>query len=928
MRTLALFAAVSTFASGFTNDNAAYTAKIKEYTTEPFFLTELVDHLPDSETVPSPDEILGYVIGTPNKLTYSADCARYFRELDRASDRVQVLSMGRSEEGREMVVAIISDEANMARLDHYKSITKRLGDPRGLQNAEELIKEGLPFYYATGAMHSTESGSPEMLMELAYRLAVEETPFIQTIRKNSFVMLTPVLETDGRDRYVDTYYYRKQNPDKPAIPLIYWGKYVAHDNNRDGMAISLAMSKNLMKTWFDFHPQVLHDLHESVPYLYISTGTGPYNSWLDPITIDEWHIMAYHEVNEMTRRGVPGVWTHGFYDGWAPNYAFYAANGHNAIGRFYETFGGGGADTGIRNAGSTSREWFRPNPPFPSVRWSIRNNINMQQSALLLGLNNVAENKEKFLRNYYLKSKRSVDKARAEGPVAYVLPSTEARTAQQKALIEMLGRQGIELHRLNKPVETKDGKFPVGSYIIRMDQPYSRMADMLLDKQYYSPDDPSPYDDTGWTLGPLFNVETIRCADVKLLDADMENIAGKASSGTITVSASDKAVVFPNTGDFSLAQLRYSMPDAKITFAESEFTFRNKKWPAGTVVAEGEVGRIASAVADLGISGAVSGGLPAYKARATAAARMAMIHTWTNTQDEGWYRLAFDYLKIPYAYKSLHEIRDNNNLKSKYDVIILPPSTSAMNWLNGRQATEAIPWKSLPGFPHLGGPDTSDDIRGGLDLEGIINLRNFVKDGGLLIAVGSSCEIPINFGLTSGVSIARTTALNAPGGVFRVLNAGGDSPVTAGYQDKFGVYFDQSPVLVAGGGGGGFGGGGGGGNQGGGTRRGGPGERDVVQGRPPYEPKKMEGDVEQQGFGGGSGQMPPKVLLRFAPENELLISGMLDGGEELAGRAALVQCKLGKGNILLFGINPMWRMQTHGSWQLIFNAAMTWNDMD
>lgn len=908
----------------FASDNAEYTAKIKEYTTEPFFLTELVDHLPDSATVPSPDKILGYVIGTPNKLTYSADCARYFRELDRASDRVKVFSMGRSEEGREMVVAVISDEANMARLDHFKEITKKLGDPRGLTDAEPLIKEGLPFYWATGAMHSTESGSPEMLMELAYRLAVEETPFIQTIRKNSFVMLTPVLETDGRDRYVDTYYYRKQNPDKPAIPLIYWGKYVAHDNNRDGMAISLAMSKNLMNTWFDYHPQVLHDLHESVPYLYVSTGTGPYNSWLDPITIDEWHILAYHEVNEMTRRGVPGVWTHGFYDGWAPNYAFYAANGHNAIGRFYETFGGGGADTGIRSAGSTSREWFRPNPPFPSVRWSIRNNINLQQSALLLGLNNVAANKEKFLRNYHAKSKRSIDKARNEGPSAYVLPYDEPRKGQQKALIEMLQRQGIEVKVLKTDSETKDGKFKKGSFVVRMDQPYSRMADMLLDKQFYSPADPSPYDDTGWTLGPLFNVETVRCTDAKLMDAAMENIAGKAASGTIAISANDKAVVFENTGDFSLAQFRFALPGANISTAKEEFTFKGKKWSAGSVVVEGEVGKTASLLADLGINNAVSGSVPTFKARSTSAARIVLVHTWNSTQDEGWYRLAFDYLKIPYTYKSLHEIRNNSNLKAKYDAIILPPSTSAMNWLNGRSGSEAIPWKPLPGFPNLGGPDTSDDIRGGIDLEGVINLRNFVKDGGLLIAIGSSCEIPINFGLTSGVSIAETTNLNAPGGVFRVINAGGDSPVTAGYQEKFGVYFDQSPVLSTGGG---FGGRGGGGSAGG-TRRGGPGERDIVQGRGPYEPKKMEGDEAQQGSGGVSGNTPPKVLLRFAPENELLVSGMLDGGAELAGRAALVQCKLGKGNILLFGINPMWRMQTHGSYQLMFNAIMTWNDLE
>jgi len=910
---------------GFANDNAAYTAKIKEYTTEPFFLTELVDHLPDSATVPSPDKVLGYVIGTPNKLTYSADCARYLRELDRASDRVQVFSMGRSEEGREMVVAVISDEANMVKLDHYKAITKKLGDPRGLTDAEPLIKEALPFYWATGAMHSTESGSPEMIMELAYRLAVEETPFVQTIRKNSFVMLTPVLETDGRDRYVDTYYYRKQNPKKPAIPLLYWGKYVAHDNNRDGMAISLAMSKNLMHTWFDFHPQVLHDLHESVPYLYISTGTGPYNSWLDPITIDEWHIMAYHEVNEMTRRGVPGVWTHGFYDGWAPNYAFYAANGHNAIGRFYETFGGGGADTGIRSAGNTNREWFRPNPPFPSVRWSIRNNINMQQSALLLGLNNVAENKEKFLRNYYLKSKRSVDKARTEGPAAYVLPAGEPRRAQQSALIDTLGRQGIEVHRLTKSITTKDGKFSAGSLVVRMDQPYSRMADMLLDKQYYSPDDPSPYDDTGWTLGPLFNVETTRCADVAILDAQMESINDGAISATIMLPSNAKAIAFPVTGDFSLTQLRYQFPEINISLAKKEFDYKGKKWQAGSAIAEGDLGAVAAKLADLNISGAVAGALPKIEPRKTSPARIALIHTWTNTQDEGWFRLAFDYLKIPYTYKSLHEIRDNSNLKAKYDAIILPPSTSAMGWLNGRQGSESIPWKPLPGFPNLGGPDTTDDIRGGLDLEGNINLRNFVKDGGLLIAVGSSCEIPINFGLTNGVSIARTENLNAPGGVFRVINAGGDSPVTNGYQEKFGVYFDQSPVLTTGGG---FGFGGSGTQAGGGSRRGGPGDKDIVQGRPPYEPKKQEGDEEQQGFGGASGNPPPKVLLRFAPEEELIISGMLDGGNELAGRAALVQCQLGKGHILLFGINPMWRMQTQGSWQLMFNAIMTWNDMD
>jgi len=155
------------------------------------------------------------------------------------------------------------------------------------------------------------------------------------------------------------------------------------------------------------------------------------------------------------------------------------------------------------------------------VKWSIRNNINMQQSAILLAMNYVGTNKEKFLNNFYLKSKRSVDKAHTEGPAAYVLPADETRPVEAAELINLLKLQGCEIHRLNAPVEVKDGKFAAGSYVVRMDQPYSRMADMLLDTQYYNVSDPRPYDDTGWTLGPLHNVKTVRVKDEKILDAPM-----------------------------------------------------------------------------------------------------------------------------------------------------------------------------------------------------------------------------------------------------------------------------------------------------------------------------------------------------------------------------------------------------------------------
>jgi hypothetical protein len=399
--------------------NADYAARVREYTTEPYFMTELVDHLPASDKVPSPEKVLGYVVGTPGKLTYAKDLYRYYRELAKASPRVKVWTVGKSEEGREFLMIAVSDEANMAQLDRYRQITAKLADPRKITDAEaqQLIHDGKPFYWASGSIHSPETGSPEMLMELAYRLAVEDSPFIQNIRKNLIFLITPVLEVDGRDRMVDTYNYRKANDGKPAPGLIYWGHYVAHDNNRDGIAQALQLSKVQMKNFLDWHPQVLHDLHESVPYLYTSTGTGPYNAWLDPIVVSEWQKMAYFEIEKMTERGVPGIWTHGFYDGWAPNYMFYVANGHNSIGRFYETFGNGGADTRDRTlpANSTSRTWFRPNPPLTKVKWSIRNNINLQQSALLFALSYTADHKEDFLSNFYLKSKRSVAKAATEG---------------------------------------------------------------------------------------------------------------------------------------------------------------------------------------------------------------------------------------------------------------------------------------------------------------------------------------------------------------------------------------------------------------------------------------------------------------------------------------------------------------------------------
>src|SRR5688500_11876040 len=570
------------------NDNE-YTKKIREYTTAPYFMTELVDHLPLSSKVPSPDKVLGYIAGTPNKLTYTKDIYRYHRELAKSTPRVRVFSAPeRSEEGREQLLLAVGDEAALAKLDRYKEITAKLADPRQLNEAEaqKLIGEGKALYWLSGSIHSPETGSPEMLMELAYRLAVEESQFIQAIRKNVIVLITPVLEVDGRDRMVDIYNYRKANPGKNAPSLIYWGKYVAHDNNRDGLGMALALTRNMMKTFLEYHPAVLHDLHESVPFLYTSTGTGPYNAWLDPITIDEWQLLAYHEVEEMTKRGVPGVWTHGFYDGWAPNYMFYVANGHNAIGRFYETFGNGGADTIERTVTQQARrDWFRPNPPHSRVRWSLRNNVNMQQSGILLAMNFVANNKDRFLNNFYLKSRRAVAKATNEGPAAYIIPANQPRLVEAADMVNLLRLMGVEIHTANKEIAIKDQKYPAGSYVVRMDQPYSRMADMMMDTQYYNVNDPRPYDDTGWTLGALRNVKTVRVTDKAVLDAPLTLLTSDAKvRGKLIGGDSSTVYVINHNTENTLATLRFRLKEVKMSVAESAFKVGDEQFNAGSFI--------------------------------------------------------------------------------------------------------------------------------------------------------------------------------------------------------------------------------------------------------------------------------------------------------------------------------------------------------
>jgi len=879
--------------------DTAYTRQIRELTSEPRFNTDLTDRLPADPRVPTPLAVLGYVPGTIGRLSYVADIDRYFRALAAASPRVRVFDAGRSDEGREMIAVAIADSATIADLDTYRDITRRLADPRGLSEdtARALIARGKPIYYLTGSIHSPETGSPEMLMELAYRLAVEERPVFRAIRERVVTVIMPVQEVDGRDRMVDVYRYGRAHGVRP--PLVYWGRYTAHDNNRDAMVLSQTLTRAMLAQYDTWHPTVLHDLHESVPFLYISTGTGPYNRAIDPVQISEWNELAHYEIAELGKRGLPGVWTHDFYDGWSPNYMMFIAQMRNSIGRFYETYTSFGAecDTARLQPSQTSVEWFRPSPPLDGVRWCIRNNINYQQSGVILAESYVADNAPRFLENFWLKGRRAVERGRTGAVNLWVIPAQQPRRLEAAALVNLLRQQGIEVHRADAAFAAGRDSVRAGDYLVRMDQPYGPLAGDLLGVQTYRASDPSPYDDTGWTFGALRDVVVRPLADTAALARPMTLLtADVAVRGEVTGSGGG-ALLLPATTESAAIMLRYRLRDVRVFAAEDSFSVDAARYGAGTWIvplARDVERRARAAIESLGLRAALVARVPDVPRHELDLPRIALVHSWANTQNEGWVRYAFDRSGVPYTYLSTQELRDSATL-SRVDVLVLPYiSDNARAIVNGLPMTgPPVPWRHTAETPNLGGYDETDDVRPGIGLAGMARLEAWIRAGGVLITEGGTAAVPVQYGLAGSVAIQDPRSLRARGTVVRARAADRRSPILYGYADTIAVYYNQTPLFQV--------------------------DTTAERGSEQRQDSSLIADRRRQ---------RPRVVLRFHPRaDSLLVSGLLEGGSELAGRPAILDVALGRGHVVLFALRPFWRWETQGSFAFAFNTIMNWNDL-
>jgi len=916
-KTLMLFLLFSYHVHG-QNLDKTYADLIKKHTTDERFLPKTLKTFPASTTLPSPLKHFGTIIGAPGIMHHTKDIFSYYKLLASKSDRMKMITLRKSEEGRPIHLLLISSPENLKNIEQHKKNLAILSDPRNIDknNVESLISSTKPMYYLNGGLHSTEMGSPEMLMELVFRMLAEESKAMKNIRKNVITLINPLSEPDGRDKQVDWYYrYTKKKKvydDGLRSSPPYWGKYVFHDNNRDGLQVSQSLTKAIFEVYYEYHPISMLDLHESVPLLYISTGTGPYNTYVDPITIGEWQVMANHDLTQVTADGLPGVFTWAFYNGWWPGYAVWVGNNHNSTGRFYETYGNAGANTFLRDLGNRkyagetahSRQWYRPSPPTKKVLWSSRNNINYMQSGVFASLTYAANNGNQLLENFYQKGLNNINKWKQGGNFAYVINKNQRDPNMTAYLINQLRVQGIEVHKRTKGINK-------GEYVVLLDQPYSGFADALLSKQKYPKKAKhNPYDDIAWTYGLMYGVDVkvvskpdkFSKENLELINKDVSNIGVSSGSGkNIVINYKAQNEVLP-----MLYKIASSSKKIKIDIATKPFKTNTNNFATGSIVISGVNKKTIDVITNLGLDVAKTKmHSKNFTSRKVTLPRIAIYHTWYNTQAEGWARFTFENRKIPYLSIDKDDLK-KGNLKKRFDVILIPhTSGNVEDMIHGIDSKWGpMPFTKTEEYPNHGYPDSTDDMTGGPGFIGMDNLKKFAEMGGTIITLANATRMVAETGITRELKPYNTGNLFHPGSIVTTKVKSVGHHIVNGYATVNHVFRGNLQMYQVGK-----------------YQR----HHMVMQ----YGTGQLADEKVYTGKIMGMKDYKPDSLavkaLKKKSKHPYVLSGMVKNESKIVGQGAIFDIPVGNGRVVAFTFNPLHRYLNHHDAPMLWNAIINWN---
>nr|MDQ3069415.1 hypothetical protein [Acidobacteriota bacterium] len=529
--------------------------------------------------------------------------------------------------------------------------------------------------------------------------------------------------------------------------------------------------------------------------------------------------------------------------------------------------------------GGQDREWYRgiQVPTGMPANFTRRNNTNYMQTGVLSALQLTAMFPNLVLENFYVKTRNSIAAGLNAAPHGYVIPVQRDMTKPAE-LVRILRLQGIEVGTANAAIKIGDVTYPAGSYVIKGGQPYWRLAKNLLEKQDFPDAALRTYDDSGWTMGLAFNVDVKEIRDKTILDAPTTAVTNTAPRGRIT-GTGNAGLAVAHFGSNHMVTLRYKLRTLAMKIAEEPFKAGGTDFPAGSFIITGPAADLASAraaVEALGLTGAAFATAPSVRSHDADAPRVAIYTQWSQTQELGWYRHAFDQFGIPFEliYK---ERLAQGNLRAQYDVIVMAAQNITRAAVMAPKSAKAQPYMNSTEYKFLGMYGATPDASGGFGQAGVSAIEAFLEAGGTLVTAHNASRFPIEFGLARSIELEALPTVNAQKPLVSADIVKTDHPIFYGY--------DTTTIPVK------FG-----------------------QGQSVFRVGVADAD---------------KVLIRFQGGSDSVLSGLMVGADAIRSRAFGVdipRAHNGKGRVIMFASNPVYRWQNHGEFNMIFNALLNWND--
>jgi hypothetical protein len=836
----------------------------------------------------SPEAFLGHKVGADRKLADYNQIQAYFQKLDQESDRMKVLTVGQSTLKKPMIMAVITTEENMAQLDTYKDITKKLKEARDLspEDAKKLAEEGKVILLITCNIHSTEIASSQMAMELAYKLTTGDTPFdTDKVLKDVIVLLVPTTNPDGEQMVTD--WYRKYLGTKyegGRMPWLYH-HYAGHDDNRDWFMFNLSETRAMAKViYHDWIPQIHIDEHQmgsTGARLFIPPFMDPPVPSIHPLLWRGVNLCGANMAYDLQKNGFSGV-VHGrSFTGWWIGACDDTSWLHNALGLLSEMASVKVATPIYIDPTELPSSYYEKRidfpDPWPGGWWKLRDLVDYELTLSLSLIKTAYTYKNDFLYNFYKMCRDSIDEGKKGKPYAFIIPKKQWDYPTSLRMLDILMLGGVEIHQATQDFTAGEKLYPAGSFVVLMSQPYKPYAQALLEKQVYpdmrqypgGPPEP-PYDNAGWTLPLQMGVTCDRIETP--FEAKLERLDEVPHTEASIPSESSSYIILDSRYNASFAVVFALLEDGAEIFRTKEFINKDElKAAAGSFIIKNSP-QVQKALPgllgkwDLSAHGVEN--IEDIPKSSLKKHRVALYQSWRSNMDEGWTRYVLDDMSIPFTTLHNKDFKGTKkkkvNLKEKYDVIVFA-SESPEIIKQGKPSPDSPYARYYTEMP--------PEYEGGIDKEGVDALKEFVEQGGILATLNDACGLVFKEFKVPARNVTEKvnrTKFFCPTSLLR-LSVDNVTPIGYGMPEETPAMFSDSLAMST------------------------------------WVPQ--------------SGDWDRKVVASY-PKDNILLSGWLLGEEVISRKAAVVDAKYKKGHIVLIGICCQHRAQSHGTYKFLLNALL------